>query len=343
MRAHCRIAIALVNALVGAAAMTACSGSGGNATRPLTLYSGQHEDTTKRLVATFERQTGVDVKIHFGDESTLANQIADAGSKQSADVFLAKNTPALRLLERKHLLAHIPATTQARVDPRWVSLEGDFIGVSARIGALAYNTDQLKPAQLPASVMDLADPEWKGKIGIAPEDTDFQAIVASVLITHGRERTLEWLAGVKANAGSYVYSDNDVLADAINRGQVDLGAIDQHSWFRERARVGAPRMKSRLAFFDAQDPGYLLNISAAAVMRSSHAPAAAQQFVAFLVSRAGAEIIAGSRSYEYPLGSKVPAAKGLREFNGLQPVSESFDDLGFGTRVVGLLQDAGLL
>ncbi len=343
MRAYCRIAIALVVALVGASLMSVCNGSGGNDARTLTLYSGQHEQTTRLLVAAFERQTGVDVKIRFGDESTLANEIADAGSKRSADVFWAKNTPALRLLERKHLLAHIPATTRARVEPRWSSLEGDFVGVSARIGAFGYNPAHLKPAQLPMSVMDLQDPEWKGKIGIAPQDTDFQAVVASVLITHGQQRTLDWLAGVKANAGSYVYSDNDVLADAINRGQVSLGVIDQHSWFRERAKVGSAQMKSKLAFFQAQDPGYLLNISAAAVMRSSQAPAAAQQLVAFLVSRPGAEIIARSHSYEYPLGSNVKAAKALREFNGLQPVSESFDDLGFGTKVVGLLQAVGLL
>jgi iron(III) transport system substrate-binding protein len=341
MRASCRIAVALM--VASTAATGACSGSGGDDARSLTLFSGQHEPTTRLLVAAFERRTGIDVRVRFADESTLANQIADAGSKRSADVFLAKNTPALRFLERKHLLARIPVTTRARVDPRWVSPDGDFVGVSARIGALDYNTDQLKPAQLPVSVMDLASAEWNGKIGIAPEDSDFQAIVASVLITHGQERTLDWLAGVKANAGSYVYSDNDVLADAINRGQVDVGVIDQHSWFREQAKVGAARMKSRLAFFEAQDPGYLLNISAAAVMRSSHAAAAAQKFVAFLVSRAGAEIIARSQSYEYPLGSKVKPAKTLRDFNALQPVSESFDDLGFETRVIGLLQEVGLL
>ncbi len=340
MRPYRRIAVALVIALVGA---TACSSGSGDDAKSLTLYSGQHQATTARLVAAFERQTGIHVKVHSDDESVLANDIAASGSKRSADVFIAENTPALRLLEIKHLLASVPATTMAKVDPRWRSAAGDWVGVSARVGVMDYNTDMLTEADVPTSASDLASPEWKGKIGIAPGDTDFQSVVASYLRTHGEERTLEWLAGIKANAGSYVYSDNMVLADAINRGQVELGLVHHYTWFRERAKVGASHMRSAIAFLQPLDAGYLLDISGAAVVRSSHAPAAAQKLVAFLVSRAGARIIASSRSYEYPLGSNVKAAKGLPEFNGLSPIPLSFNDLGDGSQTVELLRNAGLL
>jgi iron(III) transport system substrate-binding protein len=231
----------------------------------------------------------------------------------------------------------------ARVDHRWRSTAGDWVGVSARINVMDYNTDKLKPSELPTSVMDLAGPEWKGKIGIAPGDTDFQSVVTAVLRTHGPDRTLEWLQSIKTNAGSYVYSDNAVLSDAINRGQVELGLVNHYSWFRERAKVGAAHMSSAIAFLRPQDSGYLLDISGAAVVRSSHAPAAAQKLVAFLVSRAGAKIIAESESYEYPLGSNVKAAKGLPEFNALQPIPLSFNDLGNGTQAVELLRQAALL
>jgi iron(III) transport system substrate-binding protein len=342
MRAHRRLAVVFVLLLLGATS-GACSGSSSDDARTLSLYTGQDRGTTQRLVAAFERQTDLHVKIRTGDEAVLANDIANAGSKRSADVFYTENTPPLRLLEIKRLLAPVNAATRANVDPRWQSSEGDWVGVSARVGVMDYNTGTLKRSDLPTSVMELAEPKWKGRIGIAPTDTDFQAVVASVLRGRGEETTLEWLDGLKANAGSFVYSDNRVLADAINRGQVDLGVLNQHSWFRERAEVGASRMHSAVAFFGAQDAGYLLGISGAAVVRSSHAPAAAQELVAFLVSRAGAEIIARSKSYEYPLGSKVEAAAALPEFNGLQPVDASAVDIGFGNRAVDLLRQVGLL
>jgi iron(III) transport system substrate-binding protein len=308
-----RFVVALVVALIGTAALTACDRSSGDDARTLTLYSGQHEETTKLLVAAFEQQTGLHVKLRTDDEAVLARDIADAGTKRSADVFYAANTPALRLLEIK------------------------------RINVMDYNTDKLQPDDLPVTVTDLASKEWKGRIGIAPRDTDFQSVVTAVLRVNGEDRTLEWLAGLRANAGSFIYSNNDVLADAINRGQVALGLVNIHSWFRERERVGASKVQSATAFLRPHDPGYLLDVSGAAVVRTSHAPTAAQRLVAFLVSRTGARIIAGSKSYEYPLGSEVKAADGLPTFNGLQPIPLGFNDLGDGSSAIDLLQRAGLL
>jgi iron(III) transport system substrate-binding protein len=338
-----RIAVALVISLLGAAALTACDSGSGDDARTLTLYSGQRKETTERLVAAFEKQTGIPVKVRIDDEEVLAQDIAEAGSKRSADVFYSENTPALRLLEIKRLLAPVSPATLARVHFNWQSTVRDWVGVSARVNVMDYNTEKLQEDDLPESALDLESADWKGRIGIAPTDTDFQSVVTAVLRVRGEDRTLEWLAALKANAGSFVYSDNDVLTDAINRGQVELGLVNLHSWFRERARVGASKMQSATAFFNAQDPGYLVDVSGAAVMRSSHAPAAAQRLVAFLVSRAGARVIAGSGSYEYPLASDAEASPDLPEFNGLQPIPLAFNDLGDGSAAVDLLKRAGLL
>src|ERR1700710_19996 len=43
----------------------------------LTVYSGQHEQTTKALVADFEKATGVTVALKSGDESELAGQLLE--------------------------------------------------------------------------------------------------------------------------------------------------------------------------------------------------------------------------------------------------------------------------
>jgi len=341
MRSRRRRAVALVIVLVGATSLTACS-SDDDSSPMLVLYNGQDEATTALLVDAFEQQTGIRVKVRSDDEAVLANDLAQPGKSDSADVFYSENTPALRRLELAHLLAPVARATLAKSDRRWQSTAGDWVGVSARIYVIDYNTDELRPDELPTSVTDLGSNEWKGRIGIAPGDTDFQSVVTSVLRTHGEERTLEWLEAVKANAGSYVYSDNGVLADAINRGQVELGLVNQHSWFRLRAKVGAP-MTSAVAFLRPLDPGYHLDVSGAAVLRSSDVPAAAQRLVSFLAGRAAAEILARSESYEYPLAADVKAAKDLTEFNSLSPIPLSFNDLGDGSKALELLRQANLL
>src|SRR6185312_16289592 len=80
----------LAAAVLAGALLAACSGkSGGSDT--LTLYNGQHPQTTQALVCAFERETGIDVKIRHDDEAVLANQLAEEGSSSPADLLYTEN------------------------------------------------------------------------------------------------------------------------------------------------------------------------------------------------------------------------------------------------------------
>ena len=129
----------------------------------------------------------------------------------------------------------------------------------------------------------------------------------------------------------------------VNRGQVQIGLINHYYWYRERDEVGAKNMHSAIAFFAPNDVGYVLDVSGAAVLKSSKHQAAAQKLVAFLVSHNGEEVLAHSESYEYPLGSGVVTAKPLKPFDQLQPAALSLSDLGDGSGAIALLQQVQLL
>ena len=79
------------------------------------------------------------------------------------------------------------------------------------------------------------------------------------------------------------------------------------------------------------------------MLRSSTHQAAAQRFLAFLVSKQGQEIIAHSISYEYPIASGVTTAQPETPFDQLQPNSITIPELGDGSPAISLLQQAGLL
>ena len=67
----------------------------------------------------------------------------------------------------------------------------------------------------------------------------------------------------------------------------------------------------------------MIDVSGAAVLKSSKHQAAAQQFLAFLVSKPAQEIIGGhSLSYEYPIASGVTTAAPETPFSQLQPNSD---------------------
>jgi len=182
------------------------------------------------------------------------------------------------------------------------------VGVSARVSVLIYNPSLISASQLPTTALQMASPKYKGKLAFAAGETDFQPIVTSVARTYGQARALSWLEGIKANAGSHVYPDNETIADEVNRGAVAFGVVNQYYWYRMRAELGAANVHSKITHFAPHDPGYVLDVSDAAVLKSAKNQADAQKFLAFLVSKQGQEIIAHSISFEYPLDDGVQTA-----------------------------------
>jgi iron(III) transport system substrate-binding protein len=321
----------------------AVCGTSGAASESITLYNGQHLQTTSALVAAFEKKTGIQVNVRTDDEDVLTDQIVAEGSRSPADVIFTENSPALEFLQSKHLLSPIDPSTLPATQRRYDSPSDHWIGVSGRVSVLIYNPSIVPADKLPTSVLQLADPQWKGKLAIAAGETDFQPIVTSVIRADGEAVALKWLEGLKANAGSHVYPDNETITSQVNSGQAGIGIINQYYWYREEAAVGKAGMHSDLAYFAPHDPGYVIDVSGAAVLASSHHQAAAQRFVAFLTSHAGQEIIAHSDSFEYPIDSGVHTAAHETPFDQLQPNSITIAQLGDGAAALALLQKVQLL
>ena len=338
---------ALVSSLVLASGVAVVAAGGGGVAAAsdasITLYSGQHVQTTQALVNGFEKKTGITVNLRSDDEDVLADQIVTEGSHSPADVFFTENSPPLQFLASKGLLASIDRSTLARTPSKYNSATGRWVGISARVSVMVYNTNLLKKSQLPTSAMDLAQPQWKGKLAIAGAETDFQPIVTTIARTYGNADALKWLLAVKANATSHIYPDNETIADEVNRGQVALGIVNQYYWYRERAEIGASNMHSKIAYFAPHDVGYVLDVSGAAVLKSSKHQAEAQELLAYMNSKAGEEIIAHSESFEYPIGSGVATAQAETPFNQLQPNPVTIPELGTGANAIKLLQEAQLL
>jgi iron(III) transport system substrate-binding protein len=332
--------LSLLSLVAAALAFSACASSS-NSKPSLTLYSGQHEQTTALLAAAFERQTGVKVHIRSGDEATLGSQIEQEGANSPADVFYTENTPVLEALSEKGLLAPVRPSTLAAVPRRYDSATGFWVGVSARDSVLVYNTSQIAPAQLPSHILELAAPKWKGKLGFAPSETDFQPLVTAIVKLHGLATAERWLQGVKANGK--LYPDNEAAVAQVNNGESAFAPINHYYWYRLRDEAGHSGLHSALHHYASGDAGDLVNVSGAAVLRSSSHQDDAQALLAFLVSRAGQEGIAHSQSYEYPLRPGVPPAAGLPPFAELKPVSLTPAELGNGRSALVLEQKLGLL
>jgi iron(III) transport system substrate-binding protein len=226
----------------------------------------------------------------------------------------------------------------------------NWVGVSARVSVIVYNPSLIKASQLPTRISQLASTQYQGKLALAPGETDFQPIVTAYQHAYGTAATLTWLKKVGANAAGHIYPDNETVTNQVNRGAAAFGLINQYYWYRMRAEIGAGNMHSKIAFFAPRDPGYVLDVSGAAVLKSSKHQSAAQQFVAFLVSKQGQQIIATpgtgagqSLSFEYPIADGVTTHTGEPPFAQLQPYPITPMQLGDGSAAIALLRQAGLI
>jgi len=332
-------ALALLGLAVGAGAFPAAHAAD---TTTLTLYSGQHEQMVDMLTEAFTKETGIQVRIHSGEPPEIASQIAQEGASSPADVYFTANSPELMLLNGKGLLAKVDPATLARIPARYSAPDGAWVGVLARENVLAYNPSMIPESQLPASLLDLAKPEWMGKVAIAPTDADFLPLISAVVALKGKQAALTWLTGLKRNA--QVFDDNEGVMAAVDRGAAATGIVNNYYWARLRTEKGADKLSSEIHHFGNGDVGALVNVSGAAVLKSSHNQAAAQRFLAFLVSRPTQEMVAQTDvSFEYPLVQGVAPNKLLKPFDQLQPPQIGMSELGDDSEAATLLRQAGLL
>lgn len=303
-----RAALGLAASVVVALAATA-TGSAAPAAETLTVYSGRSEIFVKPLVEKFTRVTGIQVQVRYGDSAALAATILEEGKNSPADVFFSQEAGALGAVANEALLAKLPAKTLKRVQPRFRSPNGVWVGTSARARVVAYDTGKLTPSQLPATIFGFTQARWKGKAGIAPTNASFQAYVTALRLVHGEDRARDWLVALKANDVKF-FPNNLSILQAIARGEIEVGFVNHYYLFQLKAQQ--PNAPVANHFLGHGDPGALVNAAGVGILKTSTKKAAALRFVDFLHSDwAQHNVARGPGNAEYPVTNRVARRPGL--------------------------------
>jgi iron(III) transport system substrate-binding protein len=332
---------------VVALALAACSGSSAPATsgsaasdETITVYNAQHEELTQSWIDAFTKATGIKVQVRNGDDTEMSQQLIQEGDRSPADVFLTENSPSMSAVEKAGLFTSPGDEALKNVPTEYRPSSGKWVGIAARSTVFAYNTAKLTEAQLPASMMDLADPSWKGRWAASPSGADFQAIVSALVQLKGATAAEDWLKAMKTN--SVAYKGNSTAMKAVNAGEVDGAIIYHYYWFGDQAATGENSKNVALHYFKHQDPGAFVSISGGGVLKSSKHKAAAQKFLAFITGAEGQKILQTGTSFEYPVGSGVAANPKLVPLKDLQ--APTIDPATLNSKqVTDLMTQAGLL
>jgi iron(III) transport system substrate-binding protein len=341
------IALAATAALGLAACGSGASSSGsssasadGKVAGEITVYNAQHESLTKEWVDAFTAETGVKVTVRQGSDSEMSNQIIQEGQASPADVFLTENSPAMAQVENAGLFADVDKATVDQVPADFRPSTNKWTGIAARSTVLVYDKNKISEGQLPKSMLDLANPEWKGKWAASPSGADFQAIVSALLELKGEAATKEWLAGMKDNYKSY--KGNSTAMKAVNAGEVDAALIYHYYYYGDQAKTAENSKNVTPYYFKNQDPGAFVSVSGGGVLKSAKNAAAAQAFLKFITGQKGQETLQKGTSFEYPVSAGVPANDKLVPLTELQAPTVDPAKLN-SAKVTELMTQAGLL
>ncbi|MFS8115000.1 iron ABC transporter substrate-binding protein [Rhizobium jaguaris] len=306
----------------------------------IVVYNAQHESLTQAWADGFTKETGIKVTIRNGSDMQFANQIVEEGAASPADVFLTENSPGMALVDTNKLFAPVDADTLAQVPETFKAADGNWVGVAARSTVFAYDKTKLKESDLPKSLLDLADPAWKGRWGASPAGADFQAIVSALLELKGEDVTKSWLKALKENATPY--KGNSVAMKAVNSGEVQGAVIYHYYWFGDQAKTGENSKNVALHYFKNQDPGAFVSISGGGVLASSQHQKEAQAFLKWVTGKGGQAVLRDGDSYEYAVGNGAQSNPKLVPLADLQAPKVEPSKLN-SKKVTDLMTEAGLI
>ena len=198
-------------------------------TNEVIVYTALDREFSEPVFEDFTAATGIRVLPKFDTESTktvgLYNAIAAESNRPRCDVFWNNEILNTLRLQQAKLLANYDSTEAPSFPPMYRDSKGAWHGFAARARVLIVNNDLVKTDDRPDSVLDLADPAWKDKVGMAKPLFGTTASHAAVLFEQfGADRAKEFFTKVHDNA--QILAGNKRVAVSVARGQLAWGITD---------------------------------------------------------------------------------------------------------------------
>jgi iron(III) transport system substrate-binding protein len=316
------------------------------AAEELNLYSARKEALIQPLLERFTEQTGIQVNLVTGKADALLKRLTSEGRNSPADILLttdagrlhrAKEAGVTQSFSSERLSSLVPASYR---DP-----EGHWVGLSIRSRPILYVKGKVDPAEL-SSYEALAEPKWKRRICIRSSSNIYnQSLVASMIAANGETKTERWARGLVANLARPPKGGDRDQIKAAAAGQCDIAVANTYylAGMLNSGKADQVAAAEKVAVFwpNQNGRGAHVNISGAAVTRSSKNPEAALKLIEFLVSEASQQWYAEVNG-EYPIREGVAVGATLKAWGEYKADALNLGRLGdLNSQAVMLMDRAG--
>ncbi len=297
----------IVRALPALLALVVTALAGCDTTNEVVVYAALDREFSEPILKDFEKQTGIRVLPKYDVESTktvgLASTILAEKNRPRCDLFWNNEILHTLRLEKAGVLDVYRSPAATEFPRAYVSAGGTWHGLAARARVLIVNTKLVAEDKRPDSIEDLADPKWKGQIGIAKPLFGTTATHAAVLFAAwGDEKAKDFFQRLKDN-DVRVLSGNKQVALDVGSGALAFGLTDTDDAIIERDH-GSP---VAIVFPDQADNqiGTLFIPNTLAIVKGAPHSHNARKLVDFLLAPAIEERLAKGESAQFPVNPAV--------------------------------------
>ena len=291
------------------AAMALCLlGGNAHAADEVVVYSSRIDELIKPVFDAHTAKTGVKVKFITDKEAPLMQRIKAEGQNATADLLLTVDAGNLWQAEQMGILQPITSTViDSNIPAQYRASSHQWTGLSLRARTIAYASERVKPQEL-STYEALADKQWEGRLCLRTAKKVYnQSLTATLIETHGADKTEQILKGWVNNLSTDVFSDDIAVLQAIDAGQCDVGIVN--SYYYGRLHKQQPDLGVKLFWPNQGDRGVHVNLSGIGLNKYAPHPQAAIALVEWMTGAQAQEIFAGVNQ-EFPANPAVaPSAE----------------------------------
>jgi len=247
----------------------------------VTLYTSMQLVDSRPLTEAFEKKYGIKVNLWRASGEKVAERVITESRGGRFDVDVIETDGAqVEILYREKQLAPLKVPSMADVPQEILQPHGYYAPTRLTLYVMSYNTNLVKPEDVPKSYADLLQPRWNGKLALENDDVPW---FASVVKAMGESQGVAYYRKLAANKPS-MRKGHTLMAEMVAAGEIEI-AIDTHV-------QGIARLKEKGAPIEWKplQPAFGQPSSVGVAARAPHAEAG-RLLADFILSREGQEII----------------------------------------------------
>ncbi|UTZ22636.1 Fe(3+) ABC transporter substrate-binding protein [Vibrio campbellii] len=299
------------------------------AAEEVNVYSYRQPFLVEPMFNEFTKETGIKVNVKFAKKG-LAEKLAQEGEYSPADVILTVDISRLSELTDKELVQKVDSEVLEKNIPAQLQDDGnEWFALTTRTRSVYSSRDRVGKLGDDFTYLDLAKPEFKGKICTRSGKHPYNVSLVSAMIAHhGEAETKEWLEGVKANLARKPQGNDRAQVKAIKEGLCDV-SLGNSYYLGKMVNDKEQKAWADAVFINfpnQETTGTHVNISGMAMAKYAPNKDNALKLMEFLAGDTAQSMYA-EVNYEYPVKPDVKPSELVASWGEFKADTISLDEI----------------